>query len=79
LPLSFLSVSNKAYVIQVALAVTGAWLTVSEPFVAVSNRTQVLVRLLDSMPQAFYRVRTSAPTTAYTYALGFGLPDQWLG
>ena len=58
-PLTFQSVSNNAYVIQVAPTVTGAWLTVSESFVAVSNRTQVLVRMLESMPQAFYRVSTS--------------------
>jgi hypothetical protein len=37
------------------------WLTVSEPIVAVSNRTQVLVRMLESMPQAFYRVSVSTP------------------
>ncbi len=79
LPLAFQSVSNKAYVIQVAPAVTGAWLTVSEPFVAVSNRAQVLVRLLESIPQAFYRVRLSTPPAPYTYTLGFSLPDQWLG
>jgi len=71
LPLAFQSVSNKAYVIQVAPTVTGEWMTVSEPFVAVSNRTQVLVRILDTMPQAFYRVRTGAALTAYTYTLGF--------
>jgi len=78
LPLAFQSVSNKAYVIQVAPTVTGEWMTVSEPFVAVSNRTQVLVRILDTMPQAFYRVRTGAALTAYTYTLGFSLPDQWV-
>jgi hypothetical protein len=61
LPIAFQSVSNKAYVIQVAPAVTGVWLTVSEPIVAVSNRTQVLVRMLESMPQAFYRVSVSTP------------------
>ncbi len=79
LPLAFQSVSNKAYVIQVAPTVTGVWLTVSEPFVAVSNRAQVLVRLLESMPQAFYRVRLSTPPAPYTFTLGFSLPDQWLG
>ncbi len=79
LPLVFQSVNNKAYVIQVAPTVTGTWMTVSEPFVAVSNRTQVLVRILDSMPQAFYRVRTSVPLVPYTFTLGFSLPDQWIG
>ena len=79
LPLAFQSVNNKAYIIQVAPAVTGTWMTVSEPFVAVSNRVQVLVRMLESMPQAFYRVRLSTPLVPYTYTLGFSLPDQWLG
>lgn len=79
LPLAFQSVSNKAYVIQVAPTVTGAWMTVSEPFVATSNLTQVLVRILDSMPQAFYRIRTSTPPVPYTYSQGFSLPDQWIG
>ena len=79
LPLAFQSVSNKAYVIQIAPTVTGTWMTVSEPFVSVSNRTQVLVRMLESMPQAFYRVRLSVPLSPYTFTLGFSLPDQWLG
>jgi uncharacterized repeat protein (TIGR02543 family) len=77
-PLTFQSVSNNAYVIQVAPTVTGAWLTVSEPLVAVSNRIQVLVRMLESMPQAFYRVCTSTALVQYTYTLGFNLPDQWI-
>lgn len=54
-------------------------MTVSESFVAASNRTQVLVRKLESMPQAFYRVVLSTPPVPYTFALGFNLPDQWLG
>lgn len=78
LPITFQSVSNKVYAIQVASAVTGEWLTVSAPFVAVSNRTQVLVRLLDSMPQAFYRVQIGALSTPLTYTLGYGMPDQWI-
>ena len=76
--LTFQSVSNNAYVIQVAPTVTGAWLTVSEPLVAVSNRIQVLVRMLESMPQAFYRVCTSTALVPDTYTLGFDLPDQWV-
>ena len=78
LPLAFQSISNKTYVIQVAPAVTGEWLTVSEPFTAVSNRTQVLVRVLESMPQAFYRVQLSISSVPSTFALGYNLPDQWL-
>ncbi len=61
LPLFFQSVSDKAYVIQGAPAVTGVWMTVSDSFVAVSNSTQVLVTMPESLPQSFYRVRLSVP------------------
>ncbi len=61
LPLFFQSVNAKAYVIQVAPAVTGVWVTAGASFVAVSNSTQVLMTVPESLPQTFYRVRLSAP------------------
>jgi hypothetical protein len=34
--------------------------------------------MLESMPQAFYRVCTSTALVPDTYTLGFDLPDQWV-
>jgi len=78
LSLQFQSVSNKAYVIECAANVTGTWMIVSDPFVAVSNQTRVLVRMFENMPQAFYRVRLADAPVAFTYTQGYNMPDQWL-